>query len=87
MANIKSAKKRILVNETKAVRNKQIKSKVKTMIKKVDTAVAVGDKDLANTSLLTAISEIDKACSKGIFHKNTAARKVSRLSKAINKIA
>jgi len=87
LANIKSAKKRILVNETKAVRNKQIKSKVKTMIKKVDTAVAVGDKDLANTSLLTAISEIDKACSKGIFHKNTAARKVSRLSKAINKIA
>ncbi|MDF2842727.1 MAG: hypothetical protein K0R00_1153 [Herbinix sp.] len=87
MANIKSAKKRILVNETKAARNKMIKSKVKTMIKKVDAAVAVSDKDLAKTNLVEAVSEIDKACSKGVFHKNTAARKVSRLTKAINSIA
>ncbi len=87
MANIKSAKKRILVNETKALRNKAIKSKVKTIIKKVDAAVAVGDKDLANSSLLTAISEIDKATSKGVYHKNTSSRKVSRLSKAVNSIA
>ncbi len=87
MANIKSAKKRILVNETKAIRNKQIKSKVKTMIKKVDAAVAAGDKALASTNLVEAVTEIDKACSKGVFHKNTAARRVSRLTKAINKIA
>jgi small subunit ribosomal protein S20 len=87
LANIKSAKKRILVNETKAARNKKIKSKVKTMIKKVDAAVAAGDKELAKTSLVEAASEIDKACSKGVFHKNTAARRVSRLSKAVNKIA
>ncbi len=87
MANIKSAKKRILVNETKAARNKQIKSKVKTVIKKVDAAVAANDKELAKTSLVEAVSEIDKACSKGVYHKNTAARKVSRLSKAINSIA
>ncbi|WP_033166625.1 30S ribosomal protein S20 [Clostridium sp. KNHs205] len=87
MANIKSAKKRILVNETKALRNKAIKSKVKTTIKKVDAAVAAGDKDLAKTSLLAAISEIDKATSKGVYHKNTASRKVSRLSKAVNTLA
>ncbi|HWT27057.1 MAG TPA: 30S ribosomal protein S20 [Mobilitalea sp.] len=87
MANIKSAKKRILVNETKAARNKAIKSKVKTMMKKVDAAVTVGDKELAKTSLVEAVSEIDKASSKGIYHKNTAARKVSRLTKAINNIA
>ena len=87
MANIKSAKKRILVNETKAIRNKQIKSKVKTMIKKVDAAVAASDKNLATTSLVEAVSEIDKACSKGVYHKNTASRKVSRLTKAINNIA
>jgi len=87
LANIKSAKKRILVNATKAARNKQIKSKVKTMIKKVDAAVAAADKDLAKTNLVTAISEIDKACTKGVFHKNTVARKVSRLSKAVNNIA
>jgi small subunit ribosomal protein S20 len=87
LANIKSAKKRILVNETKALRNKAIKSKVKTLVKKVDAAVAAGDKDLANTSLLNAISEIDKATSKGVYHKNTSSRKVSRLSKAVNSIA
>ena len=87
MANIKSAKKRILVNQTKAARNQMIKSKVKTMIKKVDAAVAAGDKELASTNLVAAISEIDKACTKGIFHKNTAARKVSRLAKATNSIA
>jgi small subunit ribosomal protein S20 len=87
LANIKSAKKRILVNETKAARNKQIKSKVKTMIKKVDAAVATGDKELAKTSLVAAVTEIDKACSKGVYHKNTASRKVSRLTKAINNIA
>jgi small subunit ribosomal protein S20 len=87
LANIKSAKKRILVNETKAIRNKQIKSKVKTMIKKVDAAVAASDKNLATTSLVEAVSEIDKACSKGVYHKNTASRKVSRLTKAINNIA
>lgn len=87
MANIKSAKKRILVNETKELRNKAIKSKVKTSIKKVDAAVAAGDKDLAKTSLLAAISDISKATSKGIYHKNTAARKVSRISKAVNALA
>lgn len=87
MANIKSAKKRILVNATKAARNKQIKSKVKTVIKKVDAAVAVSDKELAKTNLVEAVTEIDKACSKGIYHKNTAARKVSRLTKAVNNIA
>ncbi len=87
MANIKSAKKRILVNETKALRNKAIKSKVKTVIKKVDAAVAASDKELAQTSLITAISEIEKATSKGVYPKKTASRKVSRLSKAVNTLA
>ncbi len=87
LANIKSAKKRILVNEKKAERNKAIKSRVKTMIKKVDAAVASGDKDSAKTSLVAAVSEIDKACSKGVYHKNTVARKVSRLTNSVNKLA
>ena len=87
MANIKSAKKRILVNETKAARNKAIRSKVKTAIKKVDAAVAAGDKAAAQTALLAATSEIDKACTKGGSHSNTASRKVSRLSTAVNSIA
>ena len=87
MANIKYAKKRILVNETKAARNKSIRSKVKTAMKKVDAAVAAGDKAAAQAALLAATSEIDKAASKGVYHKNNASRKVARLSKAVNTIA
>ena len=87
MANIKSAKKRILVTETRAARNKSIRSEVKTAIKKVEAAVAAGDKAAAQAALLAATSEIDKATTKGVYHKNTASRKVSRLSKAVNSIA
>ena len=87
MANIKSAKKRILVNRTKAARNKSIKSAVKTSIKKVEAAVAAQDKEAANAALLDAISTIDKAETKGVYHKNNASRKVSRLTKAVNSIA
>jgi small subunit ribosomal protein S20 len=87
LANIKSAKKRILVNETKALRNKAIKSKVKTVVKKVEAAVVAGDKEVAKAALLVAISEIDKATTKGVYHKNTSSRKVSRLTKAVNSMA
>ena len=86
MANIKSAKKRILVNQTKAARNKSIKSSVKTAIKKVEAAVANKDAEAAKAALLNATSVIDKAQSKGVYHKNNAARKVSRISKAVNSI-
>ncbi|SDF59811.1 30S ribosomal protein S20 [Marvinbryantia formatexigens] len=84
MANIKSAKKRILVNRTKAMRNKSIKSGVKTAIKKVEAAVAAQDKAAASEALLSATSVIDKAAKKGVYHKNNAARKVSRLAKLVN---
>lgn len=87
MANIKSAKKRILVNQTKADRNKAIKSGVKTAIKKVSAAIETGDKAAANEALLAATAVIDKAASKGVYHKNTASRKVSRLAKAVNQMA
>ena len=87
LANIKSAKKRIKVIETKTLRNKAIKSKVKTLVKKVEVAVSASDKELATTSLKAAVVAIDKACAKGIYHKNTAARKISRLTKAVNNIA
>lgn len=87
MANIKSAKKRILVTETRTARNKSIRSAVKTSIKKVEAAITANDKEAAQTALSVAISEISKAASKGVYHKNTAARKVSRLTKAVNKLA
>ena len=87
MANIKSAKKRILVNRTKAEKNKAIKSGVKTSIKKVNAAIAENDKEAAKAALLAATATIDKAASKGVFHKNTASRKVSLLAQAVNKMA
>ena len=87
MSNIKSAKKRILVDRRNAERNKAIKSKVKTAIKGVDAAIAAGDKDAASKALTTAISEINRAASKGVFHKKTASRKISRITVAVNKIA
>lgn len=87
MANIKSAKKRILVIETKTLRNKMIKSKVKTMIKNVETAIANNDKAAAEAALKVATTEISKAASKGIYHKNNASRKISRLALAVNKMA
>lgn len=87
MANIKSAKKRISVIETKTLRNKMIKSKIKTLVKKVEAAVAANDKAAADAALSEAVVAIDKAAAKGVYHKNTAARKVSRITKAVNKIA
>ena len=87
MANIKSAKKRILVTDTKTARNKAIKSTVKTYVKKVETAVEKKDVEAAKVALKEAISVINKAGSKGVYHKNTCARKISRLTKAVNEIA
>lgn len=84
MANIKSAKKRVLVNAKKAARNKAVKSRTKTYVKKVETAIAGGDKAAAETALRDAISELSKATTKGIFHKNTTSRKIGRLTKAVN---
>ncbi len=87
MANIKSAKKRVKVITKKILRNKMIKSAVKTAIKKVNAAIAAGDQAVARETLKNAVSAIDKAKSKGIYHKNTASRKVARLSKAVDRMA
>ena len=87
MANIKSAKKRILVNRANADRNKAIRSEVKTAIKKVYAAVDAGDKAVAQQELIAATKTIEMAASKGVYHKNNVARKVSRLTKLVNSIA
>ena len=87
LTNIKSAKKIIKVIQTKTLRNKMIKSKVKTLSKKVEVAISSNDKTTALSALKEATVAIDQACSKGVFHKNTAARKVSRLTKAVNALA
>ena len=87
MANIKSAKKRILVNQTKADRNKSIKSAVKTAIKKVYAAIDANDRATATEALANAISAMAKAEAKGVYHKNTVSRKVARMTLAVNKLA
>jgi len=87
LANIKSAKKRVLVAENANARNKAIKSGVKTACKKVETAIANGDKEAAEAALKACTKECYMAASKGVYHKNTVARKVSRLAKAVNGIA
>ena len=87
MANIKSAKKRIKVAAKKTLRNKMITSRVKTRVKKVVAAVAVSDNEAAKVALAPAVAAIDKAANKGVYHRKTASRKISRLTKSVNKLA
>ena len=87
MANIKSAKKRVVTSQVRADRNKAIRSEVKTAIKKVYAAVDAGDKAVAQQELIAATKTIEMAASKGVYHKNNVARKVSHISKAVNKMA
>lgn len=86
MPNIKSAKKRVLVTEKKAERNKAIKSEVKTEIKKFLAVVQSGDKAAATAMLSNVCSVIDSAVSKGVYKKNTAANKKSGLAKKLNEM-
>ena len=87
MANIKSAKKRVLVAIRNTERNTAFKTSIKTAVKKVLAVAASEDKTELNALLSKVYQLCDKAVSKGILHKNTAARKKSRLTKAINKLA
>ncbi len=84
MANIKSAKKRILVTKTQTDRNKSIKSRVHTAVKKVYAAIDEGNKEAAWDAFKAASIELKKATTKGVYHKNTTSRKISRLAKAVN---
>ena len=84
MANIKSAKKRILTSAKRAERNKSIKYSVKTAVKKVHAAIEAGDQAAAQEKLVAAETALSKAATKGVLHKNNASRKVSRLAKAVS---
>lgn len=84
MANIKSAQKRIKVTETKTLRNKMLKSALKTLIKKFEVAVNNKDVEAAKTSYKSVVKALDSAAAKGILHKNKAARKKSRLASKLN---
>lgn len=84
MANHKSAIKRAKQNEIRRERNKAIKTRVKSVVKEVRTAASEESREKALASLNSAKSAIDIAAKKGVLHKGTAARKISRLTKLIN---
>ena len=84
MPNIKSAKKRVKVIEKKTLRNNKIKSAYKTAVKKFEQAIEAVNMEEAKTLFSEATKKIDKACTKGVIVKNTAARKKSSLSKKLN---
>ena len=84
MPNIKSAKKRVKVTETKTLQNKMFRSQMKTDIKKYQAALAAGDMAAAQELYKAAVNKIDMAASKGIIHKNAAAHNNSAFTKALN---
>lgn len=86
MANIKSQKKRILTNAKAAERNRSVRSELKTRVKNAVKAADTGAEDAGDQARM-AIKKIDKAAAKGIMHKNTAARRKSRLAKRLARSA
>lgn len=84
MAHSKSAKKRVIIAERNRVRNQDVKSRVKTLTKKVLTDVEAKNVEAAQASLSVAYKELDKAVSKGILKKNTVSRKKARLAAKVN---
>ncbi len=87
MANTASARKRIRQIERRTERNKSRVSRMRTFVKKVETAVASGNKDAAAAALREAQPEMQRAAGKGVIHKNTVARKISRLSARVKALA
>ena len=86
MANHKSAKKRIRRNANRAEINKSRISRIRTFLKRVETAIASGDKAAAQTALKEAQPELMRGVSKGVLHKNTVSRKMSRLSAKVKAV-
>ena len=87
MPNSKYAKKRVKVTEVKTLQNKMFKSAMKTSVKKYKAAVNAGNKDLAEKTYADAVAMVDRAVTKGILHKNNAARKKSQFTKLLNGLA
>jgi small subunit ribosomal protein S20 len=87
MAHHKSAKKRIRRNERAFVVNHARKARIRTFVKRVEAAIESGDKDAAQTALVAAVPEMQRGVTKGVFHKNTVSRKISRLNKSIKDLS
>lgn len=86
MANIKQQQKRVLTNEKRRQRNKAVRSAVRTEIRKFNESIEAGDKTAAEEQLRIASRKLDKAVTKGVFHRNNAANKKSNMAKALNKL-
>ena len=86
MANHKSALKRNKQNAVRAARNTHVRSTMRTLVKSVREAAAAGEKEAAQEALAKAVPYIDKTSTKGVIHKSTASRKISRLNKLVNSI-
>ncbi len=86
MANTKSAEKRLRQTITRTARNQSIKSAVKTYIRQFEESLQTGDREMIQQKFITAISQIDRAWSKGVLPKNNAARKKSRLTRLFNRV-
>jgi small subunit ribosomal protein S20 len=86
MPNIKSAIKRVKINDKKRAKNITVKSAMRTSVKKVEAAIVTNDATAAVTTFADAASKLDKAAAKGLIHKNAAARKKSRLMKKMNSL-
>ena len=87
MANHKSAKKRIVRNANRALINGARVSRIRTFVKKVDAAIAAGDADAAREALRAAQPELQRGVSRGVLHKNTVSRKISRLAARVKALA
>jgi small subunit ribosomal protein S20 len=87
LANTKSSKKRILINETKRLRNRPYRSLARTMVKRAEMAIRAGDQNAASTAVGEALSALDRVAGKGIIHGNNAARRKSRLMKKYNSLS
>jgi small subunit ribosomal protein S20 len=87
MANHKSAKKRIIRNANRALINGARVSRIRTFVKKVDAAIAAGDADAAREALRVAQPELQRGVSRGVLHKNTVSRKISRLAARVKALA
>ena len=87
MANTPQARKRIRRNASRTIVNRNRVSRIRTLIKKVELALTAGDKEAASVALLAAQPEMARGVAKGVLHKNTAARKFSRLTKRVSALA
>jgi small subunit ribosomal protein S20 len=84
MANIKSQQKRILTNEKRRVRNREVRTALKTYIKRFQRALDSGDDESALAEFRTASRELDRAVSKGVIHRNNAANRKSSMARQLN---